>query len=144
MKTQASRILCFLIIAAAALAGVSFSARAEEVPKKITPGEAMSYTNHPYKLIVTGEVVEVFETDKAVHLNFGKPRPDQTFSVVVYAYAAPSFPGLKEMKGKTVEATGFILEYEGKPVMYLKDPKDLKVVNGEIPKSPPGRAGAAH
>ena len=101
----------------------------DQEPKRLSPEETGSYTNHPNKVIVTGKVVEVFETDKATHLNFGKPRPDHIFTVLVNASKAPDFPGLKEMKGKTIEATGSIyVSYEGKPIMYMKEPKDLKVV----------------
>jgi hypothetical protein len=129
MKTNVRTNLIGLIAGAGYLLCASSPSRAQDpAPKRIAPDETLSYTNHPNRVIVTGKVVEVFETDKAVHLNFGKPRPDQTFTVLVYAYAAPSFPGLKEMKGKTIEATGFISPYEGKPFMYLKEPKDLKTV----------------
>src|SRR6185369_2917870 len=100
MKTNVRTNLIGLFAAAGFLLCTGSPSRAEDqAPKRIAPDETMSYTNHPNKVIVTGKVVEVFETDKAVHLNFGKPRPDQTFTVLVYAYAAPSFPGLKEMKG---------------------------------------------
>src|SRR5262245_33766780 len=120
------------LIGLVALAGFAFwmstPSRAEEqAPKRISADETLSYTNHPHKAIVTGRVVEVFETDKAVHLNFGKPRPDQNFTILVTASKAPSFPGLREMKGKTVEATGFISASQGKPIMYMSEAKDLKI-----------------
>ena len=129
MKIQPRRSLIGFVLVIGVALGSLVSLRAEEL-KKITPDEALSYTNYHSKVVVTGTVVEVFETDKAVHLNFGKPRPDQTFSVIVYAYKAPSFPGLKGMKGKTIEATGTISTYEGKPLMYATEPAQLKVVGG--------------
>lgn len=107
---------------------ISIASWAQEQAKRVSPEQAQSYTNHPSKVVVTGKVVEVFETDKAVHLNFGKPRPNQNFTVLVTQAKSPSFPGLKEMKGKTLEATGHISEYSGKPIMYLGESKDLKVV----------------
>src|SRR5262245_27285787 len=130
MKTNLRYYLIGLLAAVALIFCISKPSGAEEqTPKRISPEETQSYTNHPNRVIVTGKVVEVFETDKAVHLNFGKPRPDQIFTVLVYAYKAPSFPGLKEMQGKTIEATGSIsVSQEGKPIMYMSQPKDLKVV----------------
>ena len=107
---------------------ISFASWAQEQAKRLSPEQTQSYANHPYKVSVTGKVVEVFESDKAIHLNFGKPRPAQNFTVLVTQAKARSFPGLKEMKGKTLEATGRISEYGGKPIMYLGEPKDLKVV----------------
>ena len=106
---------------------ISIASWAQEQAKRISPEQTQSYTNHPNKVVVTGKVVEVFETDKAIHLNFGKPRPNQNFTVLVTQAKAPSFPALKEMKGKAIEATGHISEYHGKPMMYLGEPKDLKV-----------------
>ena len=107
---------------------VSIASWAQEQAKRLSPEQTQVYTNHPNKVIVTGKVVEIFETDKAVQLNFGKPRPNQNFTVLVTQAKAPSFPGLKGMKGKTLEATGHISEYGGKPVMYLGESKDLKIV----------------
>ena len=129
MKANLSYYLVGTLAVTALIFCISSRTRAEEQAKRLSPEETQSYTNHPYKVIVTGKVVEVFETDKATHLNFGKPRPDHNFTVLVYAYKAPSFPNLKEMKGKTIEATGSIhVSYEGKPIMYMSEPKDLKVV----------------
>ena len=129
MKTNLRRYLIGPLAMATFIFCISSRSGAQDqAPKRISPDETQSYTNHSNKVIVTGKVVEVFETDKAVHLNFGKPRPDQTFTVLVYAYKAPSFPELKEMKGKTIEATGFISASQAKPIMYMSEPKDLKVV----------------
>jgi hypothetical protein len=129
MKTNLSYYLVGTLAVTALIFCISRRTEAEEQVKKLSPEETQSYTNHPYKVIVTGKVVEVFETDKATHLNFGKPRPDHIFTVLINASKAPSFPGLNTMKGKTIEATGSIyVSYEGKPIMYMSDPKDLKVV----------------
>src|SRR3954464_10923595 len=97
-----------LAVSALIFCGSRPSGAEEQTPKRISPDETHSYTNQANRVVGTGKVVEVFETDKAIHLNFGKQRPDQTFTVLVYAYKAPSFPGLKEMKDKTIEATGSI------------------------------------
>jgi hypothetical protein len=107
---------------------VSIASWAQEQTRRLSPEQTQSYTNHPNKVVVTGKVAEVFETDKVIQLNFGKPRPNQNFTVLVTQAKAPSFPGLKEMKSKTLEATGHISEYAGKPIMYLGEPRDLKVV----------------
>jgi hypothetical protein len=128
MNTNVRSYLICLFAIPAFIFCVSVGSWAQEQPKRISPDEAQSYTNHLYKLVVTGKVVEVFETDKAIHLNFGKPRPDQFFTVLVSQAKAPSFPALKEMKGKSVEATGHMSQYNGKPLMYINEPKDLKVL----------------
>jgi hypothetical protein len=129
MKTNARPYLIGVFAIPAFILCISSASWAQEQAKRISAEQTRSYTNHSNKVVVTGKVVEVFETDKAVHLNFGKPRPDQTFTVLVNQAKAPSFPGLKEMKGKTLEATGHISEYHGKPIMYMAEPKDLKVAH---------------
>jgi hypothetical protein len=129
MKTSLRGYLIAVLGMPALIFCISSPSLAQDDLKRLSPEETQSYTNHPNKVIVTGKVVEVFETDKATHLNFGKPRPDHNFTVLIYAYKAPSFPNLKEMKGKTIEATGSIqVSYEGKPIMYLKEPTELKVL----------------
>jgi hypothetical protein len=121
-------LICVFAIPAFILCVSLASLAQDQATKRLSPDQTQSFTNHPYKVIVTGKVAEVFETDKAIHLNFGKPRPNQTFTVLVNQAKAPLFPGLKEMKGKTLEAIGHISEYSGKPIMYLGEPKELKVL----------------
>ena len=128
MNTSVRSYLIGVFAIPAFILCVSSLSWAQEQTKRLSPEQTPSYTNHPSKVVVTGKVVEVFETDKAIHLNFGKPRPAQSFTVLVTQAKASSFPGLKEMKGKTLEATGHISEYSGKPIMYLGEPTDLKVV----------------
>lgn len=107
---------------------ISIASWAQGHATRLSPEQTHSYANHPSRVIVTGRVVEVFETDKAILLNFGKPRPAQNFTLLVTQAKAAAFPGLKGMKGKTLEATGHISEYGGKPIMYLGEPTDLKIV----------------
>ena len=128
MKTNARPYLIGVFAIPAFILCISGASWAQVQAKRISPEQTRSYTNHSNKVVVTGKVAEVFETDKAIHLNFGKARPNQNFTVLVTQAKAPSFPGLKEMRGKTLEATGHISEYGGKPVMYLGEPKDLKIV----------------
>lgn len=107
---------------------ISIASWAHEPTQRLSPEQTQSFANHPSKVIVTGKVVEVFETDKAILLNFGKPHPAQNFTVLVTQAKAAAFPGLKGMKGKMLEATGHISEYSGKPIMYLSEPGHLKIV----------------
>ncbi len=128
MNTSVRSYLISVFAIPAFIFCVSIASWAQDPPKRLSPEQTQSYTNHPYKVTVTGKVVEVFETDKAVHLIFGKPRPAQNLTLLVTQAKAAAFPGLKGMKGKTLEATGHISEYGGKPIMYLGEPKDLRIV----------------
>src|SRR5687768_1327369 len=62
--------------------------------QRLSADPTQSYTNHAYIVLVAGKVVEVFETGKAIHLDSGKPRPEQTFTVLIAQAKAPSLPAL--------------------------------------------------
>ena len=128
MNTSVRSYLISVFAIPAFIFCISIASWGQEQSKRLSPEQTQSYTNHPHKVIVTGKVVEVFATDKAIHLNFGKPRPAQSFTVLVTQAKASSFPVLKEVKGKTLEVTGHISEYGGKPIMYLGDANDLRIV----------------
>jgi hypothetical protein len=128
MNTNVRSYLTSVFAIPAFIVCLSFASWAQVQVTRLSPEQTQSYTNHPDRVTVMGKVVEVFETDKAILLNFGKQRPAQSFTVLVTQAKAPSFPGLKGMKGKTLEMTGHISEFGGKPIMYLGEPNDLKIV----------------
>jgi DNA/RNA endonuclease YhcR with UshA esterase domain len=62
-------------------------------------------------------------------LNFGGRYPNQVFSCRAFAEHFPG--GVPTCEGKTVEVTGLIKMYEGKPTIDLKGPASLKVLEAE-------------
>jgi len=129
MNTSVRSYLISVFALPAFIFCISIASWAQEQATRLSPEQTLSYTNHPSKVIVSGKVAEVLQTEKHIVLNFGKPRPAQSFTVLVtQAKASSSFLALKEVKGKTLEVTGHISEYGGKPIMYLGDANDLRIV----------------
>jgi DNA/RNA endonuclease YhcR with UshA esterase domain len=119
-----------LALAVALLGLVEFSVFAEDAstntPAKIPSAQAKKYigTNG----IVVGTVAEVNLAEKLVRLNFDKPYPGHTFTVVIWAANTNLFPDLSKLKGKTVEVSGKITDYRERPQIVLVNTNQLKVV----------------
>jgi DNA/RNA endonuclease YhcR with UshA esterase domain len=52
--------------------------------------------------------------------------PDNTFTAVILAADAAKFPDMDSLNGKTVDVTGQVRLYKGKPEILLKDPAQIK------------------
>jgi DNA/RNA endonuclease YhcR with UshA esterase domain len=66
-----------------------------------------------------------------IFLNFEKPYPNQCFTAVIFASTLYSnFGSFNERSylGKTVQVSGFIKEYKGKPEIILNYPDQIKVL----------------
>jgi micrococcal nuclease len=66
-------------------------------------------------------------TGKPTFLNFDRPFPDHTFSVVIFESNRAKFKSPPEMlyTGKTVCVTGRIVEYRGKTEIVVQDPSQI-------------------
>ena len=64
---------------------------------------------------------------KPTFLNFDRPFPDHTFSVVIFESNRAKFKSPPEMlfSGKTVCVTGQIVEYRGKTEIVVQDPSQI-------------------
>jgi DNA/RNA endonuclease YhcR with UshA esterase domain len=116
-----------------ALLGLSATVHAQEsktnspaAPINIPASEAQKHTNA--MAVVTGTVVEVNRTSRMIYLNFDKPFPNQPFAAVVFQDKTNLFPHVEQLKGKTVEVTGKIIEYRNRPEIKLESTNQLKIV----------------
>jgi DNA/RNA endonuclease YhcR with UshA esterase domain len=57
--------------------------------------------------------------------------PKHLFTAVIFKDDVPKFPEVNEYKGVTLEVTGVIQIYQGKPEIILKSPKQLRIVQQE-------------
>jgi hypothetical protein len=82
--------------------------------------------------IVVGKIVGVHRSKKNhIFLNFEKPYPNQCFTAVIFASTLyNNFGSFNERSylGKTVQVSGFIKEYKGKPEIILNYPDQIKVL----------------
>jgi hypothetical protein len=79
---------------------------------------------------VEGTIVDTKCTTKVCYLNFDHNWKEY-FTAVIFASDWPKFPSNpdKYYMGKKVQVSGTIKEYQGKPEVILKNPKQIKVVN---------------
>ena len=125
MKTMLS-----FVVTAMVLAGFSTLAQQPGESVKSTPAvdaKKMIGTN----AVVVGKVADVHKSTKAIQLNFGDKFPDQDFTAVVFAKNFTLFTNLESLTGKTVEVSGKVVEYKGKPEIILTNKGQLKVLQAD-------------
>ena len=109
---------------------ISISSAPAQQPGKtearITPEQAAKKIGQ--SAVVRGKVVQVNKREKVCNLNFGGTFPNHVFEAVIFAGDFKTFPDLEKLEGKTVELSGKITEYKGKPQIVLKTKSQLKVV----------------
>lgn len=95
-------------------------------PVRVPALDAKKHINN--EAIVTGKVAEVNVALRLVRLNFERAYPSNTFTAVIFADKTNLFPNVRELKDKTVEVTGKIADYRGRPEIILTSTNQLKVV----------------
>lgn len=62
-------------------------------------------------------------------LNFDRPYPEQTFTIVIWGPDRSKFQESPEImfEGKTVYVTGEISSYKGKPQIIVTDPSQIEI-----------------
>lgn len=79
---------------------------------------------------VQGYVVDVFHSTSSntVFLNFDKPYPDHCFTAVIFSNDLSKFGNFNIYEGKTVQVTGEIQYYQGKPEIVLENPSQINII----------------
>ncbi|WP_439925207.1 hypothetical protein [Nitrobacter sp. JJSN] len=78
-------------------------------------------------VITKGTVDEVHTSTKGnTFLNFGGSYPQQAFTAFIPVKNAAMFPDVHALQGKTVEVSGPVKLYKGKPEIILESPSQLK------------------
>lgn len=78
---------------------------------------------------VRGEVADVNKRQKVWYLNFDGKYPNNTFTGVIFPRSFDEFPDIEQYEGRTIEISGEITEYNGKPQIILNDPSQVKVID---------------
>jgi DNA/RNA endonuclease YhcR with UshA esterase domain len=78
---------------------------------------------------VKGTVYQVFVSKKGtVFFNIDGVYPNHPFTAVIFRGDVADFPRVNRYQGATVEITGIIKMYQGKPEIILKSPNQIKVI----------------
>ena len=121
------RVATILMVVLACVAVAKPAGAAQSTPPRYTPDQAKDHVGE--FATVEGRVVEVNESGAGnVFVNFGSPYPFNTFTTFVSASDARWFFNLPRLKGATVQVTGDIRFYKGKPEIVLTKPSQLRVI----------------
>lgn len=139
MKPKYAVIAALTLAAAVAFAQETKTEKTEKpgksaTVKKIGALEATNYLNKT--MTITGKVARVSVRPKIVYIDIDKSYPNSPFNGIVFPSATNEFPNLKELKGKDVELTGKIAEYQGKPQIVLTKSNQLHVVEKKAAETP--------
>ena len=93
---------------------------------RISAAEAKAHVGS--EVILTGKVAEVNGTERLMRLNLDKAYPNQTITAVIFANKTNLFPEVEKLQHKTVEISGKIEDYRGRPEIILTSTNQLKVV----------------
>lgn len=123
---------------AAAVEGAGQEAQSSALPvekapvlPRITPEQAKDHVGE--KLTVCGKVMLAVHVQdqprQPTYLNFGRPYPDQVFSVIIRNEDRDNFPSPPEtlFADQDVCATGMIAESEAGPQMRVESPEDVVI-----------------
>jgi hypothetical protein len=79
---------------------------------------------------ITGKVAEVSISETGtVFLDFGGAYPNQSFTAVIPAGESSSFIELGAYRGRSVDVTGRVHLYRGKPEIVVRSQHQLKLLN---------------
>lgn len=103
------------------------SLHAEE---SLLPEQATSYVGKTKTVCgpVANTYYSCFVSGKPTFINFGKPYPEHVFSITIMGEDRSKFGDCPEkmFEGKNVCVTGLIEEYDGKPLIVVKDQNQIQ------------------
>jgi len=108
------------------------SKEAQKEIKKDSTSQCIDYTEAPAHIgehrCVTGRVNHVYTSPKGnIFLNFCADYQTCPFVGVIFSSEAYKFPGIQNYKGRTVEITGLLTSYKGRPEIIIDDPTQIEV-----------------
>jgi DNA/RNA endonuclease YhcR with UshA esterase domain len=106
-------------------ASASAPALAQTAAQPIAPADAMAHIGQ--SVTVEGAANNVVTVRSGVTLiNIGGRYPDNPFTAVILAADASKFPDINALNGKTVDISGPVKLYRGKPEIVLSDAAQIK------------------
>lgn len=120
---MSARILPFAFVAALTQA---LAATTPSVAETIKPSEAASHLGQ--SATVEGVVSDVYHaaSGNAVFIDIGGRYPKNQFAGVIFSDDEAKFPDVDSLSGQTVDLTGTIKLYRGRPEIILTDPAQIK------------------
>jgi DNA/RNA endonuclease YhcR with UshA esterase domain len=113
-----------LVLALVLPFGLAFTA-APALAQSIAATDAPAHVGQT--VTVEGSVSNVHQIPNGItFIDIGGRYPDNAFTAVILAGDAKKFPDVTSFNGKTVDVTGVVQLYKGKPEIALTDPAQIK------------------
>jgi DNA/RNA endonuclease YhcR with UshA esterase domain len=128
MKPFCSRTL--ILTLSALIICLSVNAVSQTKVPRYSTKEAKNHKGQYATVKGTVNDVHVSKTGTAF-FNFDGDYPKHLFTAVIFKSDVRKFPEVNEYKGLTLEITGVIKIYQGKPEIILKSPKQIRIVQSE-------------
>lgn len=119
-------MICCGVLAGVVLATVPIhtSEAVASRPGAVSAADAGSYIGR--SITVEGVVSEVHIAERAIFIDIGGRYPDQKFTGVVFAQDSHAFPDLRELEGTTVDISGVVRIYRGRPEIILRSADQIR------------------
>jgi hypothetical protein len=120
------------VVAAVALVAVWLWHRHPAGPEAVSPAQAATLVGQPKEVRLSFVIQSAGKTrdGRLVFLNDQRDyRAAGVFTVVIDTQAVPTYAGIepRSLVGKTVEVTGVVSEYRGRPQLMVRDSTKLTV-----------------
>jgi len=111
----------------------------QQQPEQAEPSQQavkrIDYTEAPDHVgeyaCVVGRIDHVNRPRETTFLNFCTDYKNCPFGAVIFRADTYKFPNPEQYEGKTVEITGLIRSYQGRPEIILKEPGQIKILSQE-------------
>lgn len=125
-------LLAFAIVAFGIVAGATWATlgtgTAETLPLQRDAVAAADAAAHVGETAtVEGMVNEVHVSPRATFLNLGGRYPSEVFAGVIFSDDTEAFPNVQAYAGKTVDITGTVQMYDGRPEIILRSPSQIRM-----------------
>jgi DNA/RNA endonuclease YhcR with UshA esterase domain len=117
-----------LLTFAAAMLAIRLQAADTNAPAPVKIGALEATNYYDQEMIVTGKVVQVTIRPTVTFLNLEERYPESPFAVVILHGHSSFYGDANVLRGKSVEITGKIKNYHGKPEIVLDSTNQLSVL----------------
>ena len=96
------------------------------VAQTVRPADARAHVGQTVTVEGVVSEVHVASGSGMTFIDMGGRYPDNPFAAVIFRDDASKFPNVAALDGKTVDVTGAVQLYKGKPEIILKSAAQLK------------------
>jgi len=94
-------------------------------PGTVTAADAAAHIGET--VTVEGIVSEVHVSERATFIDLGGRYPNEEFTGVIFTSDAGAFSDVDAYEGKTVDITGTVQLYRGRPEIILTSPSQIRI-----------------